>query len=1002
MTNHHLRSSLLFVLLLLATQISGQYYSSGADPASIRWQQINTSRFRLVFPQEFTTPALNLAAFLDSLAPHIDATLQHKPRKIDILVHGHSSYSNGFVSWAPKRIELFPNPHQNIYSIDWLHQLATHEYRHVVQIDKLNHGFTRGLTWLVGQQATGAVLGAYLPLWLLEGDAVTTETTLSLSGRGRWPVFSQSLRARLTAYGADSFDKAYLGSYADFVPDYYRMGYHLTSRLRNQYGASLWADVIDNTGRNSWSLTPFRKALKKNTGKSQKKLYDQVFSDLAREWQEWDKQLTPSSFKIIIEPSDDQTSYQYPVVLPNNHIVAQVSGPGQRQRIVEMAPQGDPQTLAYTGIRNDEPLAANERWVVWSEDKPHIRWPNADYSVLRVWDRDHQKINILDPGSRYFAPQLKPGSDTLVVVETTSDYRFFITTISLSTQTVIERMPTPGNAYPLHPSWSDQPNEIICILLDQAGKRIVSLNPKSESWQTLRPAAFDEPRFPKKQGHHLWFSASTPNAEEIFRLDLDSGQCRQVTQARFGATSPTLSPDGKTMVYSDYTPRGYQLVSAPSMQSTLKTDAKPANLTTPLIQHLSDQEPSEQIVAQPRGDSQIYKPKSYSQFNLFNLHSWAPLNVNIDEETTSPGITLMSQNLLGTAITTLGYDASPSHSLEKYQVGFTWAGWYPIFDLDVKWGNQNQPDSFDDIYINETDTFSLQQLDSDVQQLKLETGVRLPFYLNKGPWYRLLQPRARLSWQKINHPDYQQTFYTMGNNNRLMESGRTETIQIFQEIDYWAMEYSLYFHNYLRGTSRDAGTRFGQSAEVVYRHTPWGNYNAGQGLALISNLYFPGLGRHHSITLTNGWQSKTKGDEIQSSDSVNIRSFQQFNDLLDPPRGYSSLMNDKMYILRATYHMPLWNPDVSLGNLAYIKRLRLNLFFDLARTHLEMNFKDQASPIIYKNTYTSSGLELMADFHLFRFVLPFSAGYRGGFRDGDNTFFHEAVFSTSFGNFLVD
>ncbi len=992
------RHLLIIAFLLLTFRLSGQYYSSGADPASVCWQQINTERFRLVFPVEFLTPATRLAIYLDSIAPLVEASMHHRPGKIDVLIHGRSAYSNGFVSWAPKRIEMYPNPHQNIYSTDWLEQLAAHEYRHVVQIDKLNQGFTRFAGWLTGQQATGAVLGAYLPMWFLEGDAVITETTLSNSGRGRWPVFSQSLRARLTAYGPDSYDKAYLGSYADFVPDYYKMGYHLTARARAKYGAEIWSDAVRNTGRNSWSLTPFRHIIKSTTGKNPKNLYTDIFNELTQEWRLQDKNLNPSSFTLIQQATDDYTNYQHPVMVPNGSIIAGVSGPGQRQRIEEIKPDGSSKTLVFTGIRDDEPLAANEKWVVWSENKPHLRWPNADYSVLRVLNRNSGETGTIKPFSRYASPSLKTGSDTLVTVESTADYRFFITTINLSTGDIIKRIPTPEDAYPLHPSWSDQPGEVVVILLANSGKSIASLNTADETWQTLRPSAWDEPRYPVKAGNTLWFSASTTEAEEIFRLDLSSGQTRQVTRARFGAASPALTSRHDTLVYADYTPRGYQLVSAPAMQTITDKGATPANLTTPLVEKLIEQEPLLQDSAQHEINPTQLNARRYSKWNLFNLHSWAPLNINIDDEAINPGITLMSQNLLGTAITTLGYNAARSHSREKFQAGFTWAGWYPILDFDVKWGDHAQ--DFNEIYVSKTDTFTFDRLGSKGRQLKIETTVRLPLVFNKGPWFRMLQPRAKLSWLNISNPSYLQTFYTLDPPRQLVKTGRTDTIDLYRDIDYWGMEYSLYFHNLLRGTIRDAGTRGGLSGEVIYRHTPWGSYNAGHQLAVYGRLYFPGIARHHALSITNGWQTTIHGDEVESEGDLRI--YQTFDDLLDPPRGYNTLLNDQMHLFRSTYQMPLWNPDASLANLTYIKRLRLNLFFDAARTQLEVNYKNNQPGHVYKNSYTSTGIELMADFHLFRFVLPFSAGYRGGYRDGDNTFFHEAVFSTSFGNFLVE
>ena len=37
-------------------------------------------------------------------------------------------------------------------------QLAIHEYRHSVQINKMNRGFTRALYYIFGEQATGGIL----------------------------------------------------------------------------------------------------------------------------------------------------------------------------------------------------------------------------------------------------------------------------------------------------------------------------------------------------------------------------------------------------------------------------------------------------------------------------------------------------------------------------------------------------------------------------------------------------------------------------------------------------------------------------------------------------------------------------------------------------------------------------------------------------------------------------------------------------------------------------
>ncbi len=157
------------------------------------------------------------------------AQLNHQPGKIPVILHNTSAISNGFVVWAPKRVEMFTYPEVNGFSQDWYDQLALHEFRHVVQVDKLRQGVTKVLTVILGEQGIGPAAGM-VPFWFLEGDAVYAETSLSPSGRGRLPSFEMGIKAQLLSDPKRySFSKAYLGSYRDFVPDYYQYGYQMVS-----------------------------------------------------------------------------------------------------------------------------------------------------------------------------------------------------------------------------------------------------------------------------------------------------------------------------------------------------------------------------------------------------------------------------------------------------------------------------------------------------------------------------------------------------------------------------------------------------------------------------------------------------------------------------------------------------------------------------------------------------------------------------------------------------
>jgi hypothetical protein len=127
-----------FLLVFWGNAVFGQYFSTGEDPARLRWRQISTLNFQLIYPDDFEEQAQKLANYFEKVYKYGGNTLNHNPRKISVIFHNQTVKSNGLVGWAPRRMEIFTPPHQAIYAQDWLEQLAIHEFRHVVQIDKIH------------------------------------------------------------------------------------------------------------------------------------------------------------------------------------------------------------------------------------------------------------------------------------------------------------------------------------------------------------------------------------------------------------------------------------------------------------------------------------------------------------------------------------------------------------------------------------------------------------------------------------------------------------------------------------------------------------------------------------------------------------------------------------------------------------------------------------------------------------------------------------------------
>ena len=215
---------------MAAGRITAQYYETGQDPASIRWDQIRTEHYRIIYPRDFSEMAQKYAILLEESFSNVSQLYQGVNVNIPVIMHNHSMQSNGYVTWAPRRMELYPLPGQTTLPSDPAALLAMHEAVHVTQLGSLNRGVTRFLSLLFGEQIIG-VNALMIPSWAFEGDAVYAETLFTPAGRGRSNVFLQRARAlTLSENGIYGYDKLLSGSYRDFTPDQYVFGYLMMNK----------------------------------------------------------------------------------------------------------------------------------------------------------------------------------------------------------------------------------------------------------------------------------------------------------------------------------------------------------------------------------------------------------------------------------------------------------------------------------------------------------------------------------------------------------------------------------------------------------------------------------------------------------------------------------------------------------------------------------------------------------------------------------------------------
>lgn len=911
-----MKIKLLIILILTINSLSSraQMFPDDQYPPRLKFRQINTVNFQIIYPREMEVEAQRMANTLEHILPRVAKTLKKHPKKISVILQNQGIESNGFVQLAPRRSEFFTTPLQSSDYQDWLNSLAVHELRHVVQFDKLTGYLKRPFF----EELALAIFGITLPPWFYEGDAVGIETAITEAGRGRLPSWDIQFRTNTLSDRNYSYTKNFMGSVKDVTPGYYQLGYFMTSKLRRDFGSHILDSLYERIRKRPFQPYSLSRSIRHFTGMTTSQLHDSTAAELKRLWQEQSEKINHKSYPVLNErKSRFPVDYLLPIAISKSEILVLKQGREMTAELTLIDTSGREERVVRIGYQKEPHFHSAAGKIVWDEIRFEGRFHKRSYNVINLLDLRSGKRRQLTHKTRLFSPTLSPDGKIIAAIAISYTNQISLVELDAETGKELKRYASPANAFLQTPSFNETGSKIIMSAVTSAGSTLVELNRKDQTFTHLLSWQRQQIARPIYAGEKIIFKAHYNGIDNLYFLTSGTTEPRQMTFVKFGAFNPSFNPFTGKVLFNSYQQKGFD-VCATTVDSTGNDLEQESfiDYAAPLVNQEGAGNVFENI------PNRHFSSGKYRDIkNLFYFHSASiAVEDNAYFNDYNVSLALKSNNKLNTLDFSAGYEYNNALRGSEYFASLSYKKYMPVVRLSY----HNQPR----LLYQRTQTPGGVTLTPITWRENItEANASIPLAINRfNNVYNLSVGIG--------------TSYT----SRYSVVNRPRTF--IDQLEF-PVRYTLNLSRNSTRSAMDLAPRFGQNLNLSYRHFPLDENFSGHLFTLRSRAYFPGFFKNHSFQAAFNYQSNS-GTYSASTDIPHIRGYSYLRPTAD-------LRNNLLF----DYRLPLFYPDWELSTLAFIKRIRGGVFAD----YENVGRGSRAIPRTF-------GLNVQADMNLLRFYLP--------------------------------
>jgi hypothetical protein len=565
------------VLLGLALLVVATPARAG-DPY-VRWYTVTSPHFRVHFHAGLEPLAQKVAAVAEGVFSRVTPSLGFVPTsRTEIVLTDESEAANGLASPLPyPAILLYASAPDDMSSLgdydDWVTELVTHEFTHIVQLGNVS-GVPGLLNTVLGPTF---VPNQEQPHWIIEGLAVAMETEHTTGGRLRGTQFEMFLRTDVLSGTVPSLDE--ISHARRRWPGgtlWYLYGSKFVGWIASIYGPDVYGAVATDYGAQivPWGIN---RAIRRATSRTYEQLYAGFLVDLERRYREQaaavrarglregrrvtarggvalDPRFLPASCggerRVSYVRSDlDTHGGVYTVPLDGKPT------DGREVRVARTTGRshawGPDCSLYFDGVL---PSARRYAWNDLSRLPPGERSPDGTENVRErlTTSRRARDVDVAPDGRSVVYVTNDRGTTTLRLAELSAEHRLRG-----------ERRLVPSGRFEqvYTPHFSPDGRRVAYGTWTSGGHRdirIVDIDTGNvvELW---RDRAIDQQPVWSPDGKTLYFSSDRSGIANVYAYELATGALAQVTNVLTGAYMPAPSPDGRHLVYVGYGPDGFDL-----------------------------------------------------------------------------------------------------------------------------------------------------------------------------------------------------------------------------------------------------------------------------------------------------------------------------------------------------------------------------------------------------------------------------------------------------------